>query len=310
MVKLLVALIKGTRPRQWIKNLGVFSALIFTGQLFNTHSFLVSFSAFLIFCAFSSATYLFNDVIDAERDRHHPLKKFRPVASGELSPFAAIIAVILLVYFGCFFALKLTTSFFLISLLYLLLQLLYTLFLKHIAVLDILTIASGYILRILAGEFATGLHVTFWLLICIISLSLFLAIGKRRAELTSLSQFKEKARPSLGHYSDKLLDIYLSMFANSTWFSYALFTFLEPPIAPRNPMLYYIEDLFPAGLTRKWLVITIPFVIYGLMRYTQLIYEKQEGEMPEKIILGDKPLLFTVASWILIVVLLVYVFGR
>lgn len=310
MVKFLSALIKGTRPRQWIKNLGVFSSLIFTGQFFNIDSLQMSLYAFLIFCALSSATYLFNDVIDINRDRMHPLKKYRPVASGDLPVPAAIIAVLILLFFGCYFAIKLTPSFFLISLLYVFLQLFYTLVLKHIAVLDILAIASGYIIRVLAGEFATGFHVTFWLLICIISLSLFLAIGKRRAELTSLSRFKEKARPSLGNYSDKLLDIYLSMFANSTWFSYALFTFLEPPIAPKNPMIYYIEDLFPAGLTRKWLVITIPFVIYGLMRYTQLIYDKQEGETPEKIVLGDKPLVFTVTIWILMVILLIYVVGR
>lgn len=310
MVKLIIALIKGARPRQWIKNLGIFAAIIFTGQLFNGELFKTSLNAFFIFCAFSSATYLFNDSLDAEKDRLHPLKKFRPVASGELSPLTAVFVALILVGFGGYFAQRISLGFFLVSLVYLGLQLVYSLYLKQIAVLDILTIASGYILRVLAGEFATGFHVTFWLLICVISLSLFLAIGKRRAELTSISQFKEKARPALQQYSDKLLDIYLSMFANSTWFSYALFTFLEPPIAPRNPMWYFVEDLFPAGLTRKWMVITIPFVIYGLMRYTQLIYEKQEGESPEKVILGDRPLIATIIMWILLVIFLIYVVAR
>ncbi|MBI3384693.1 decaprenyl-phosphate phosphoribosyltransferase [Candidatus Gottesmanbacteria bacterium] len=306
MVKIILALIYATRPRQWIKNLAVFAASIFTGQLFNGEIFKNSLSAFIIFCALSAATYLFNDVIDVKRDRFHPVKKLRPVASGTLPIPIAMAASLVLALGGLYFAAGIIPTFFLISVLYLVLQLSYTLFLKNIAVLDILAIASGYILRVLGGEFATGFHVTFWLLICVISLSLFLAIGKRRAELTLLSGFKPNTRPSLGHYSDRLLDIYLSMFANSTWFSYALFTFLEPPIAPRNRLFFYIEDLFPSGLTRKWLVITIPFVIYGLMRYAQLIYEKKEGESPEKVVLGDRPLLATVVIWILLVIFLIY----
>lgn len=308
MVKLFLALFKATRPAQWIKNLGVFASIVFTGQLFNPSLFKISLWAFIIFCLLSSATYLFNDVLDMKRDRLHPLKKLRPVARGELPANLALAVSFILGVWGLSWAASITVSFFLVALGYLVLQLSYSLFLKHLAVLDILAIASGYILRVLAGEFATGFHVTFWLLICVISLSLFLAIGKRRAELTSLSGFSQ--RPVLFHYSDKLLDIYLSMFANSTWFSYALFTFLEPPIAPRSTFLYYIEDIFPAGLTRKWLVLTIPFVIYGLMRYTQLIYEKQEGESPEKVILTDKPLLSTVIIWGILVVFLIYVVGR
>ncbi len=264
----------------------------------------------MVFCALSAATYLFNDILDSDRDKLHPVKKFRPIASGELPKPIAYFASFLLVTLALSTALKITTGFFLISLLYLFLQLLYSLVLKHIAVLDILTIASGYIVRVLAGEFATGFHVTFWLLICVISVSLFLAIGKRRAELTLLEKFPKNTRPALEHYSAPLLDAYLSMFANSTWFSYALFTFLEPPIAPRNQLFYYIEDFFPAGLTRKWLVITIPFVIYGLMRYTQLIYEKQEGESPEKVILGDRPLLATAMVWLLMVIFLIYIVRR
>ena len=264
----------------------------------------------MIFCTLSSATYLFNDIVDFKRDQLHPLKKHRPIASGLLPQWIAAIFLVLLLWWGLSSSLAIGPTFFLICLTYILLQLSYSLFLKHLAVLDILAIAAGYILRVLAGEFATGFHVTFWLLICVISVSLFLAIGKRKAELTSLMRFKENVRPVLVKYSDQLLDQYLSMFANSTWFSYALFTFLEPPIGPHNKMFYYLENIIPAGLTRKWLVITIPFVIYGLMRYTQLIYEKQEGEIPEKIILGDKPLLITSFIWMMLVVVLIYVVGR
>lgn len=310
MAKLFLAFLKSGRPRQWIKNLGVFVAIIFTGQLFNQNLFIVSFWSFLIFCALSWATYLFNDLIDSQRDSQHPFKKFRPIASGDLPKPIAVIACLALIYFGVYYSLSIGPSFFLVTIFYLMLQILYSLFLKHIAVLDILALAGGYILRVLAGEFATGFHVAFWLLICVISASLFLAIGKRRAEFSAVSQLKINTRPSLGKYSERLLDQYLSMFANSTWFSYALFTFLEPPVGPRSKMFYYLEDVIPAGLTRKWLVVTIPFVIYGLMRYTQLIYEKQEGESPEKVILGDKPLLLTIFIWVLLVIVITYVLGH
>jgi 4-hydroxybenzoate polyprenyltransferase len=310
VVKLIIALLKAGRPRQWIKNLSVFVAIVFTGQLFNASMFRITVWSFVIFCTLSSATYLFNDIVDFKRDQLHPLKKHRPIASGLLPQWIAAIFLVLLLWWGLSSSLAIGPTFFLICLTYILLQLSYSLFLKHLAVLDILAIAAGYILRVLAGEFATGFHVTFWLLICVISVSLFLAIGKRKAELTSLMRFKENVRPVLVKYSDQLLDQYLSMFANSTWFSYALFTFLEPPIGPHNKMFYYLENIIPAGLTRKWLVITIPFVIYGLMRYTQLIYEKQEGEIPEKIILGDKPLLITSFIWMMLVVVLIYVVGR
>lgn len=310
MVNLFIALLKEARPRQWIKNLGVFAAIIFTGQLFNPNAFYTSLQAFYCFCLFSSATYVLNDLLDKKRDQLHPVKKFRPVSSGQIPAPLAWVYLLVLLIGGFWLAAGTTPSFLFIAFLYLVLQLLYSVFLKHIAVLDILSLAFGYILRVLAGEFASGYHVTFWLLICVISLSLYLAIGKRRTEMTLLAKFKENTRPALGHYSSKLLDAYLAMFANSTWFSYALFTFLEPPIAPNYPLIYYIEDLFPAGLTRKWLVITIPFVLYGLMRYTQLIYEKKEGESPEKVLLGDKPLLSTVVIWALIVIFLIYVVGR
>lgn len=161
MVKIILALIYATRPRQWIKNLAVFAASIFTGQLFNGEIFKNSLSAFIIFCALSAATYLFNDVIDVKRDRFHPVKKLRPVASGTLPIPIAMAASLVLALGGLYFAAGIIPTFFLISVLYLVLQLSYTLFLKNIAVLDILAIASGYILRVLGGEFATGFHVTF-----------------------------------------------------------------------------------------------------------------------------------------------------
>ncbi len=166
--------------------------------------------------------------------------------------------------------------------------------------IDIMTIAAGFIIRVYAGEIATGYHINIWLLLTVISASLFLAIGKRRSELTLLSGWDggipHKTRATLSHYSEKMLDVYISMFANSTWITYALYTFLAPtPSLPTTIKNFFDADTLSLVSERKWLTITIPFVIYGVMRYLQLIYERNEGESPEKVILSDKPLIATAA---------------
>ena len=189
-------------------------------------------------------------------------------------------------------------------------QFLYSSFLKSVAVVDILIIAAGYILRVYAGEFASGFHISVWLLLTTISISLFLAIGKRRSELTLLSGTKNfdvtKTRESLSHYSERLLDVYASIFATSTFISYALFTFLENPGGFKLSIGVLMPDFLPAFFQRKWLMITIIPVVYGLMRYLQDIYEKNEGESPEKVLLSDRPLLTTVIIWTILVIALVY----
>lgn len=304
------AILKAVRPRQWLKNLALFASIIFTGQLFKTGLLTISVKAFFIFCVVSSANYLFNDVMDASKDRKHPFKKLRPIASGALPiPVALLISVVLL-SFGLFASLKINYTFFAMTVLYTLLSLAYTLILKHFAVVDILIIALAYFLRVYAGEAATGYHLSIWLSLAVFSLSLFLAIGKRRSELTLLQNLAgaspRDTRTTLGHYSERLLDTYTAMFANSTWITYAFYSFLERP--PVSHWLYksYILDTFPPD--RKWLMVTLPFVLYGIMRYMQLIYEGK-GESPEKILTSDIPLLATVVIWGMAAILIIYFIG-
>ena len=293
MAKTLYYLLKVIRPRQWLKNLTLFAAVFFTGQLLNVSLLSTSFIAFLAFCAASSSLYIFNDFKDLDRDRQHPFKKNRPLASGRLDKNLALITMIFLTVISFILSAKISSSFFLVTLSFYFLQLSYNFFLKDIMLLDILAIAAGFILRVFAGEVATGWHIDIWLFLTVVSVALFLAIGKRRSELTLLSGFTG-TRKTLSHYSEKMLDVYLSMFANSAWITYAFYTFLQrPPVLRRRVNFIFDQYNLDVFQDRKWLMLTIPFVIYGVMRYLQLIYEKNEGESPEKVLLSDKPLMFT-----------------
>lgn len=302
------------RPRQWIKNFAIFAAILLSGELFNFSAFLNVVYGFMVFCAISSSIYIINDLFDIKKDRLHPFKRFRPLANNEVPiPLAVVLAIVLAV--GSILASYIINpGFFFITVIYFILHLSYSAVLKHIEIVDILTLAGGYILRVFAGEVVSDFHISAWLFLTVISLSLFLAIGKRRSELTLLSHQGMAAtivttRKTLSHYSEKLLDVYLSIFATSTFISYALFTFLE------NPKGVIIQtDLIPADilgtyLQRKWLMITIVPVAYGLMRYLQRIYEKHEGESPERVLFSDRPLLTSVIIWTLLVILIIYFIG-
>lgn len=297
------------RPRQWIKNFAIFAALLFSNQLFDLIMIQKVIEGLVIFCAISSAIYVINDILDAEKDRLHPFKKYRPIASGKVTVKAAIIIAVILATSSIIASYFVAPGFFLITVIYFVLHLAYSAYLKHIEIVDILTLAAGYILRVFAGEVVTNSHISAWLFLTVICLSMFLAIGKRRSELTLLSHQpipQLATRKTLSHYSEKLLDIYLSIFATSTFISYALFTFLENPKG-----LQFNFDLIPADilgtiLQRKWLMITIIPVAYGIMRYLQRIYEKHEGESPERLLFSDRPLLISVIIWALSVIILMY----
>lgn len=312
MKKILRDTLRLLRPRQWIKNLAIFAALTFNGDLFNLAVVPQVIYGFLILCALASAVYIVNDIFDADKDRLHPFKRFRPLASRDIPiPVAVFMALVLSI--GALVAsYYISPSFLGIAIIYILMQFSYSLLLKHIAVIDILIVAAGYILRVYAGEIlAVGSHISVWLLLTTISLSLFLAIGKRRSELTLLSSHKSdkiaETRSSLSHYSERLLDVYASIFATSTFISYALFTFVENGRGLTVTNELFLPEFLPQTLQRKWLMITIIPVVYGLMRYLQDIYEKHEGESPEKVLLSDKPLLATVITWILLVVGITYI---
>lgn len=313
MIKLAYNSLRLIRPRQWIKNFAIFAAITFSGELFNFPILEKVLLGFFVFCGLSSATYIINDIFDVKKDRLHPFKKFRPLANGDIPiPFAGVLAALLIII-SLFIAREVTPAFFVLGLIYLTIQFLYSSYLKSVAVLDILLIAAGYILRVYGGEFASGFHISVWLLLTTISISLFLAVGKRRSELTLLLGNKNiditATRKSLSHYSERLLDVYASIFATSTFVSYSLFTFLENSKGFNLNLGILMPDFLPTFFQRKWLMITIIPVVYGLMRYLQDIYEKHEGESPERVLLSDKPLLTTVLIWTILVIGIIYVIG-
>lgn len=310
MNKVLFKSLKLIRPKQWIKNFAVFAAIVFTGGLFNGNVFWNVILAFFVFCGLSSAVYVINDIFDIQKDRLHPFKRFRPLAAGDLSISYALFISIVLSVSSLAVGLSINPAFFLIIFVYLFLQLAYSIVLKHITIIDILALAAGYILRVYGGEVASGYHISVWLVLTTVSLSLFLAVGKRRNELTLISGFSDKQisaiRETLSHYSERLLDVYASIFVTSTLIFYSFFTFLENPRGFKLTFSLLMPDFLPAFFQRKWLMITILPVVYGLMRYLQDIYEKHEGESPEKVILSDIPLLVDVFVWIILVIGIIY----
>jgi decaprenyl-phosphate phosphoribosyltransferase len=311
MGRILYAIIKAARPRQWLKNLALFTTIFFTGQLFDTGLFVKSLLGFFAFCFLSSSNYIFNDILDAPADRKHPFKKFRPVASGMISTTTAYLISLLFLLSGLGIAKYIGQGFFMMSVAFISLQYLYSLILKHVSVIDIIAITLGYVLRVYAGETLTGFHISIWLALAALSLALFLAIGKRRAELTLIQSYSgvlpKDTRSSLSHYSEKLLDAYTSMFATSTFLSYTYFTFLARPI---NEGLFFKNygDFLTDFPERKWMMVTIPFVLYGIMRYMQLIYHGK-GESPEQVLTTDIPLLLTVILWIGTTLVVIYGIG-
>lgn len=311
MKKVLRDYLRLLRPRQWMKNLAVFAAITFGGQLFVPSVFLTVTLGFIIFCCLSSAIYVINDIFDVKKDRIHPFKRFRPLANNDISLTSGVIIACILTALALTGSFFISPAFFLLTIVYLFLQISYSILLKDIAVIDILALAGGYILRVYAGEFLTTYHISVWLLLTAVSLSLFLAIGKRRSELTLVSHSSSAQiaamRKTLSHYSERLLDVYASIFATSTFITYSFFTFLENSRRFTITNDIFFPDFLPAYLQRKWLMITIIPVVYGLMRYLQDIYEKHEGESPEKVLLSDRPLLLTVLLWIALVIIITYV---
>lgn len=278
--------LKLIRPKQWLKNLFVFAALVFSRNLLNPGMLGATAGAFAAFCLLSGGIYVFNDIFDRERDRSHPVKRFRPIASGRVPVGAAsayALALISLALAGSFLIAPLLG---LAALAYTLLMLAYTLYLKELVILDVFTIAAGFLLRVAAGVAATGVSLSPWLLLCTIFLSLFLGLGKRRHEIYLLSREAAEHRPALENYSLPFIDQMVSIVTTATIISYSLYTFLAP--------------------TSRWLMLTIPLVIYGLFRYLYVIYQQNRGGAPEEVLLGDRPLQAAVILWIIACILILY----
>jgi len=306
VVQFSLNLFRSIRPRQAFKNLALAAPLIFSGKLLLATPFWLVVKCIIIFTILTSAIYFFNDVIDISRDKLHPVKRKRPIASGKINVPTALFAFVGGSFLSLYLAYLISFFFFLACLAYFILQISYSLVLKKIVLIDILTIAGGFIIRVYAGALAINVHMNVWFLLCVISLALFLAAGKRRTELTILEQKAAHHRKTLSHYTPPLLDSYLSIFANSAWMAYALYTFFAPPppISQRITILTELPLTF-AGIN-KWLMITIPVVIFGIMRYLRIIHEGTRAESPEKVLLGDKTLLTTVGIWLLLVVMVMY----
>lgn len=306
MADILWAILKTARPQRWVRNLSLFAALVFTGQLFDPVLFLRVAWAVIIFSIVSSTVYFFNDLIDASLDQRHPFKRKRPIASGQLPIPIAVFLTVVGFFISLFLALKLSYFFFLTCLAYFLLQAAYSVKLKQIEIVDLLVIATGFILRVYSGALVVDAHLSVWFLLCVIAVSLLLAVGKRRAELSLLMDKAHEVRATLAGYPDELLNVWVGMFAIMTILSYILFTFEQPPVTPSYRFIPLLLVLPRALTVEKWLMITIPVVIYGVMRYLQLIYKKNEGEAPERILLTDVALLSSVVLWGVLVVGVLY----
>lgn len=297
---------KALRPHQWIKNLSLYGAIIFSGNLFNLNLFWQATLGFLVFSALSSASYIFNDIIDEPFDKKHPVKKNRPIASGLLKKSTATEIAFILAFAGIAASFFVNIYFFIMSAVFLLLHIFYTLYFKKQALLDILLIASSFLIRIFSGQVATGLHLPIWLMFSVIFLSLFIASCKRRSELSAEGA---TTRPTLLQYRTQLLDFYNSTFATGTIVTYAMFTFQNPPPVFNRTVTEFLLFTFPQLIGRKWLMATtLPLVLIGIMRYAQLIYEREgSGEAPEKLVTSDKPLIWTIVAWGISIVLFTYI---
>jgi len=285
------ALIVSLRPEQWTKNLIVFAALIFGHRLTDPAAMGFSVAAFLIFCALSSTTYLINDVIDREADRLHPLKRQRPIAAGDLSPGVALTTAFVLGALALVGATSIQLMFGLIAAVYLSMFAAYSRVLKHVVILDVLTIAIGFVLRAAAGAVAISVPMSQWLLVCTILLALFLGLSKRRQELTLLADGASGHRRILEEYNPYLLDQMIGVVTASTLMAYIIYV-ASPDTVER----------FGTHL----LVLTVPFPIYGILRYLYLVHRKDGGGNPSELLIADRPLLICVALWGLVTALVIY----
>jgi len=274
------------RPRQWIKNLFVFVGIIFSGNLLNAPMLIKVTGSFAVFCLISGAVYLINDIVDIEKDRSHPRKKNRPLAAGLISANGAWAAAALATLASLALAFAMSTALGIISAAYFGLMLLYSFYLKSIIILDVFTIALGFVLRVVAGTEVIGVYLSPWAVMCTFFLALFLALGKRRNEKIVMGNNANSHRVSLESYSMALIDQLISIVTTSTIVSYFLYTFK----------------------TGQHLIsmITVPFVLFGLFRYLYLVYSENSGGSPEDIVISDRPLQIAFLLWITTSMIILY----
>lgn len=275
-------LIRALRPYQWTKNLLLFAALIFAQQFFHLDAFITTLLAFASFCMAASATYIFNDLRDIEKDRAHPKKRNRPLASGALSISAAWILIIVLFAASITLAATIQLEFLGALLAYIGLTLAYSLFLKNVPLVDVMVIALGFVIRAIAGALAIDVIFSNWLIVCTLFLALFMALSKRRAEITLLDEDARAHREVLFHYSVHYLDQLILIVAGGAIITYTIYT-CSPEVVTR----FGTDKLY----------MTLPFVVYGVFRYLYLVHHKTGGGDPSRTLITDWPLGLTVFLW-------------
>jgi 4-hydroxybenzoate polyprenyltransferase len=291
----LLGLLRTMRPKQWTKNLlFVFPAIVFDGKLFETESFLRVFGAFALFCLMASTVYIINDLVDLENDRQHPKKKNRPLPSGKLPIPLAVGAAVIFPMMTLVGALLFSQPLALILALYLVLQLAYSFWLKHVAIVDVLVVMTGFILRVIAGVVVIDVqNFSPWLYAVTGLLALFLAVGKRRQELITLGENAVNTRPIYEEYNLPLIDDMLRVVTTSTFITY---------------MLYTIESQTKLG--SDLMLTTVPFVLYGLFRYLYLIHVRGEGSAPDEVLLKDRPLQINILLFVMANIIIIYVLPK
>jgi 4-hydroxybenzoate polyprenyltransferase len=291
MKRVSLLMLASMRPEQWVKNILVFVALVFSKNIFDIVMLAATIWAFIIFCLVSSGIYILNDLLDIEKDKKHPVKLERPLASGKLSPFIAKVMV-LTILSGCLIGSFFINLTFAITVLgYVVLQICYFKFAKEIVILDVFFIAAGFFLRVIAGAQVIEVPISSWLLICTIFISLFLGLGKRRHEIMLLGLEANDHRKVLAEYNLTLLDQMVSIVTAGTVISYSLYT-----LSPETVSKFQTEKL--------WL--TIPIVLYGVFRYLYIIYKRGKGGQPELIFFEDRHILASILLYTLVVGLIIY----
>jgi 4-hydroxybenzoate polyprenyltransferase len=282
------------RPKQWTKNLIIFAGVAFSQRAGMVSDVLRSGGAFAVFCVLSGAVYIINDLFDREADRRHPTKRHRPIASGAVASATAVSSALIAIIIGIAGAALLSRQFAICAGAYLILMLAYSMWLKHVVIIDLFCIAAGFVLRAVAGAVVIDVEISSWLLVCTILLSLFLGLSKRRHELVILNEQATEHRKILTEYSPTMLDQMISVVTSSTVVAYALYTLSPETVSKFNTH----------GLS-----LTIPFVLYGIFRYLYLVHRHDLGGSPERLLVEDKPLLIAVAAWALSAGVVIYYLG-
>lgn len=287
----LATLFRAMRPRQWAKNVLVLAGVVFSGRASDSADLATALEALGLFCLLSSSVYLVNDVVDADEDRRHPAKRHRPVASGALSARAASGTAILFAAIALPAAFVLSIPFGVTALGYYGLTLLYHFVLKHVVIIDVLTVATGFVLRAVAGAVVIGVAISHWLYICTVLLALFLALAKRRQEIMLLEEEAGNHRRILSEYTPAMLDQMITIVTASTLMGYCLYTYSERTVT-------MVGD--------ERMLLTVPFVVYGIMRYLYLVHRHGHGGAPDRVLFSDAPLLICVVLYMAVAALLLY----